>query len=121
MRTLVKPSSVIAVLAFTILASLCSPQIAFSAEVRADFNGDGFDDLAVGVPGEDIGTINSAGAVNVIYGSSGGLSCGGNQFWHQDSSGILDTAEASDQFGDALAAGDFNGDGFDDDLAVGVS
>ena len=35
-----------------------------------DFNGDGFDDLAIGVPGEDIGrnTIKDADAVNVLYG-----------------------------------------------------
>ena len=77
--------------------------------VYADFNGDGFDDLAVGVPHEDIGTINAAGAVNVIYGSSRGLSSTAllpttpdDQFWHQNSSGILDIAEDSDFFGDAV-------------------
>ena len=90
-----------------------------SALAAGDFNGDGFDDLAVGVPGEDIMGIVSAGAVNVIYGSSVGLSSTGNQIWHQDSLDILDTAELFDAFGSALAAGDFNGDGFDD-LAVGV-
>src|SRR5262245_19446505 len=37
--------------------------------VIADFNGDGFSDLAAGVPGEN----NGAGAVNVIYGSANGL------------------------------------------------
>ena len=31
-----------------------------------DFNGDGYDDLAVGVPDEDLGSIVDAGAVNVI-------------------------------------------------------
>src|SRR5262245_10507992 len=40
--------------------------------VVADFNHDGFADLAVGVPGEN----NSAGAVNVIYGGSSGLAAG---------------------------------------------
>jgi hypothetical protein len=90
-----------------------------SALAAGDFNGDGFDDLAVGVPGEDIMGIISAGAVNVIYGSSIGLSSSGNQIWHQDSLDILDAAELFDAFGSALAAGDFNGDGFDD-LAVGV-
>ena len=88
--------------------------------IHADFNGDGFDDLAVGVPFEDIGVISDAGAVNVLYGSSTiGLSSIGDQFWHQDSPGILDRSETDDNFGYSLAAGDFNGDGFDD-LAVGV-
>ena len=32
------------------------------------FNRDGFADLAIGVPAEDIGAINLAGVVNVIYG-----------------------------------------------------
>jgi FG-GAP repeat len=90
-----------------------------AGQLKADFNGDGFADLAVGVPDEDVGTITNAGAVNVLYGSGTGLSAAGNQLWHQDSGGILDGAEADDIFGWALAAGDFNGDGFAD-LAVGV-
>jgi hypothetical protein len=56
----------------------------------------------------------------VIYGSSTGLTSAGDQYWTQDSSGINDTAEANDQFGSALAAGDFNRDGRDD-LAIGVN
>jgi FG-GAP repeat protein len=85
-----------------------------------DFNGDGYDDLAVGVPLEDVGSISNAGEVNVIYGSADGLfALEGIQFWHQDSSGIADEAEADDRFGESLTAGDFNGDGHDD-LAVGV-
>ena len=32
---------------------------------HGDFNGDGYMDLAIGVPGEDVGAIVDAGAVNV--------------------------------------------------------
>ena len=58
-------------------------------ELFADFNGDGFDDLAIGVPWEDVGGVENAGAVNVLYGSSGGLQVDSpdDQFWHQDREG----------------------------------
>jgi hypothetical protein len=97
-------------------AELCGTS---GGQARADFNGDGVSDLAVGAPGEDVGTIANAGAVHVVYGSSTGLTATGNQLLHQDSAGILDTAEPDDVFGRALAAGDFDRDGFSD-LAVGV-
>ena len=70
-----------------------------------DLNGDGSADLAVGVPREDIGTIDSPGRVNMLYGGAGGLSAAGNQLWDQDSAGVLDAVERGDQFGFALAAG----------------
>jgi hypothetical protein len=84
-----------------------------------DFNDDGYGDLAVGVENENIGDIDSAGAVHIIYGSEAGLTATGNQFWHQDTAGIPDNPEQRDLFGAALAAGDFNNDGVDD-LAIGV-
>jgi hypothetical protein len=87
--------------------------------LQADFNNDGFADLAVGVPLEDIGAVPDAGAVNVLYGSAGGLTGAGGQVFRQGAAGVADVAEAGDLFGFALAAGDFNNDGFAD-LAVGV-
>lgn len=93
----------------------------------SDFNGDGYDDLAIGVPNEDVGLVSNAGAVNVIYGSSGSLRTSpasdgkgrSDQFWHQNAAGVEDSAETSDMFGFALAAGNFNGDNYMD-LAIGV-
>jgi hypothetical protein len=85
-----------------------------------DFNGDGYDDLAIGVPNEDYpNTVPDSGGVNVLYGTPSGLDSDGSQFWSQDSPGILGSAEAFDYFGYSLTAGDFNGDGHDD-LAIGV-
>jgi hypothetical protein len=101
----------------------CPPQDSSAGIARGDYNGDGIGDIAVGVPFEDVGSVADAGAVNIIYGSNGGLTATSNQFWTQDSADhfgdILDQAEAGDQFGIALAAGDFNGDGFSD-LAIGA-
>ena len=61
-------------------------------------------DLAVGVPDEDVGAVADAGSVQVLYGSAVGLAAAGNQLWTQNSGGILDSVEAGDRFGAALAA-----------------
>jgi disulfide bond formation protein DsbB len=90
------------------------------ALAAGDFDGDGYSDLAVGVPGEGVGEVSNAGAVHVLYGSAAGLSAIDNQLWHQGSTGMADAPEGGDGFGIALAASDLNGDGFSD-LAVGVS
>ena len=86
-----------------------------TAPASDDFNSDGFADLAVGAP-TDVGKSPGTGSVNVIYGSSAGLTSAGNQYWQ---AGSTDGLPASgDRFGIALAAGDFDGDGYPD-LAIG--
>jgi hypothetical protein len=94
-------------------------QPAPARSLQADFNNDGADDLAVGAPFEAVGTLRNGGAVNVLYGSAGGLTGIGSQLFTQDSPGVGSSAEEGDDFGSALAAGDFNNDSFTD-LAVGV-
>ena len=84
-----------------------------------DFDGDGFDDLAVGVPNEAIGSFEIAGIVEILYGGAGGLAAAGAQVWSQDVAGIPGDAGPSDSFGSALAVADFDDDGFDD-LAIGA-
>ena len=51
--------------------------------VQADCNQDGFADLAIGAPGEAVGTIELAGEVNVLYGTAGGLNGTGSQLFTQ--------------------------------------
>ncbi len=83
-----------------------------SGIAKGDFNGDGIADLVVGVPLEDIGNLQDAGAVNVIYGSPDGLSATagpGDQLITQESTG-MGQSEAGDKFGAAVASGRFNGD-----------
>jgi hypothetical protein len=85
-----------------------------------DFNRDGFDDLAVGSPGETIDSVIAAGMVTVIYGSPDGLTTNSKiQEIHQDLISLSDGAQAQDQFGFSLATGDFNGDQ-NDDLVIGI-
>ena len=57
--------------------------------LRADFNGDGAADLAIGAPGESLGPGQAAaGVVHVLYGSTGGLTAAGNQLFSQDAAGV---------------------------------
>lgn len=109
---------------FSILFVICFVSVGAWAERAAaqappDFDGDGFGDVAIGVL-ENPGGVVNAGTVQVFYGSgAGGLAAAGNQIWHQNSAMIADVAEMDDDFGTALAVGDFDGDGFAD-LAIGV-
>jgi hypothetical protein len=87
--------------------------------VSCDFNRDGFDDVAVGIPAENVGSISNAGAVQVHYGRNGSFPGFGSEFFTQNTAGIPGDAEEFDNFGYSLACGDFDDDSFDD-LAIGV-
>jgi hypothetical protein len=50
----------------------------------ADYDHDGFTDLAAGAPFETVGSIREAGAVSVLYGSGGGLTRVGGQLFTQN-------------------------------------
>lgn len=85
----------------------------------ADFDGDGFADLALGAFSEDAGELPDTGNVTILHGSRSGLTAARAQVWHQDSEGIGDAREGSEAFGLAVTADDFNGDGVGD-LAIGA-
>lgn len=89
------------------------------ALATGDFDCDGYEDLAIGMPGEDLPGAQDAGRVLVLRGGAGGITADGHQAWSQDSPGIENVAELDDYLGRTLAAGDFDGDGCDD-LAIGV-
>jgi len=83
--------------------------------------GNSFTDLAVGTPREIVFGPGAKGAVIIFPGAVGGLDpvAGTEAVWSQESPGILGTAQVGDEFGSALAVGNFDGDLWPD-LAIGV-
>ncbi|MFF5444785.1 FG-GAP and VCBS repeat-containing protein [Streptomyces sp. NPDC012888] len=67
---------------------------------NADFNGDGYADLAVAT--DRIGENDQQGHVTMLWGSRQGLRGGTN---------LVDNAPSDQQFGSAMVAGDFDADG----------
>jgi hypothetical protein len=92
--------------------NLCGESLAVG-----DFDGDGYDDLAIGCPGYDIGTATAAGAVLLVYGSATGLDA--SEIWSQDTADVYGSPGTGEEYGGVLSTGDYDGDGYDD-LAIGV-
>jgi hypothetical protein len=84
-----------------------------------DLDGDGFDELVVGVPAEDVGSLQDAGAVQVYRGAAGGLHATADRFLTQNTPGVPGDSESFENTGVSVACGDFDADGFAD-LAFGV-
>ena len=92
-----------------------------STLAAGDFDGDGDDELVIGVPLESIGDRGSQGMIVVRNGRSGGINGFGSTFAIDavDAGAATASATTTTVFGKALATGDFNLDRFDD-LAVGA-
>ncbi|MGH3309984.1 MAG: FG-GAP repeat protein [Streptomyces sp.] len=84
----------------------------------ADVTGDGFPDLAVGVRGEAIGTVEWAGGMHLFKGGADGLAGTGSQWFSRATSGIPGAVTADDNFGGTVRLRDTDGDGHAD-LFVG--
>ncbi|MEU7486625.1 FG-GAP and VCBS repeat-containing protein [Streptomyces sp. NPDC042319] len=89
-----------------------------------DVNGDGYADVAAGVPYEDLtsasgAALKDAGSVVLLKGGKGGLSGTGAQALNQTTTGVPGVAEAGDRFGEAVSLLDTDKDG-KADLAAGA-
>ncbi len=84
----------------------------FGTSISAgDANGDGYQDLAVGVSGEAINGKEYAGGVHVLYGRSSGLTGTGSHWFARNTAGVPGALDEADQFGHQVRLRDTNQDG----------
>jgi hypothetical protein len=91
-------------------------EVGATVSQKADFNGDGYEDLAIGVPNDDVYVYSGLGyyyhitdgvAVSVIYGSNfGHVPIAGleDQAWARDIEGVIGIAEEGELFGDQFGS-----------------
>ncbi len=92
----------------------------FGASLAAgNFDGDKDDDLAIGSPGESVGSKAAAGRIHVLLGAKAGIRLTGSKSFTQQTKGIAGVAKPGDEFGASLVAGRFDKNRRED-LAVGA-
>ena len=88
-----------------------------------DVNGDGLDDLIIGAPGSNTGSIDGAGEAYVVFGALGGL---GSDFDLANLDGAngftISGSNENERVGTRVSrAGDINGDGFGDVIVASAT
>ncbi|WP_405389045.1 FG-GAP and VCBS repeat-containing protein [Streptomyces sp. NBC_01102] len=79
-----------------------------------DVTGDGYADVAVGVPGKTVSGATQAGAVVLLNGTATGLTGTGAQAFDQSTPHVPGVAKADDWFGSAVRISDVDGNGVAD-------
>lgn len=88
------------------------PAAAAGRALSWDFNGDGYRDLAVGVPIGEASGSRDAGYVAIVPGSARGPVTSGQDNISQNDPGVPGGSEGGDMFGSQLASADLNSDGY---------
>ncbi|MDH6225922.1 FG-GAP-like repeat-containing protein [Streptomyces sp. MJP52] len=118
-------AAVTAVLTLPAVPASASPPAASApsaatAATASDFNGDGYADLAVGVPEGAVDGRARAGYVSVLWGGAQGVGAHGGTRISQATAEVPGVPEAGDRFGSAVALVDTSGDGVAE-LLVGAA
>lgn len=118
-RTVLATAAVTALTGGLLVVGPVASAAAAPAKFADDFNGDGHRDIAVGAPYKTVGGAEAAGEVVVAFGTADGPATAGKASLTQSSAGVPGTPEESDHFGNSIAGGDLDGDGYAD-LVVGA-
>ncbi|MCJ0873619.1 FG-GAP-like repeat-containing protein [Streptomyces sp. AP-93] len=87
----------------------------------ADFNGDGYPDLAVGAHTATVNGLKRAGAVSVVYGSATGFQYDKASVISQATDGVAGDPRETGVWSHVSGHGDFDKDGYDDLLVAAYS
>ncbi|MFE4637692.1 integrin alpha [Streptomyces sp. NPDC056773] len=98
----------------TLTPATAAPAPAAKAADTADFNGDGYPDLAIGAHTATVDGIKRAGVVTVAYGSATGLKYETAAVISQATPGVGGDPAPDGKWREVSAHGDFDGDGYDD-------
>jgi hypothetical protein len=91
-------------------------QFGFSVSTAGDISDDGFDDLIIGAPAAD-GNFDSSGVSYVVYGKADSGAVDLSAIAEGVGGFVINGTSGGDGFGTSVsAAGDVNGDGFDDSI-----
>ncbi|MGP4012020.1 FG-GAP-like repeat-containing protein [Streptomyces sp. 4N124] len=91
------------------------------AATIGDLDKDGYGDIVLGNPAEPDTepSASKGGKIHVIYGTGSGPSATRRVTYTQNTAGVPDSSAYGDRFGEALAIGDFDNNGYGE-LAVGA-
>ncbi|MFB7710351.1 FG-GAP and VCBS repeat-containing protein [Streptomyces sp. NPDC056105] len=103
------------------VAGTPEPDDSFGSSLSAgDANGDGYQDLVVGVYGEKIDDKEYAGGVHVFKGRASGVSGTGSQWFARNSPGVTGALDTDDMFGSTVRLRDTDRDGYADLYVAGT-